>query len=941
VALASAWAALLSAFLAASAASPARAQSWTADLMIDPYPSPYVSDWEANAAIASLTVFNHTERDGTVRLSFTITDHTGSVLARGTSDPETLPPGPTEYNSPFQLSGSFDYDVDLQDVIVRTGRLPEGDFTACTVVSSTSGFVLARACSTFTVLYPDPPMLTSPFDGETVTTRDPFFEWTPLQLPAGFPVYFVVQVAKVERGQTPYQALTASIPQFQESDLMSTSFQYPLGALPLEPGAEYAWRVQAIGQNGYPVSANDGWSEIGTFSYVDAAEGIADVRIDPGADTLALAGDTARLVAHALDENDFELSDVDVQWSSTNTAVATVDSTGLVSGVGPGRTLVVATSGGVADTASIITWGGGSDLRITFYDPQTAETPELYTLLKSGSYREIADSLRARLASGDFEIPLAVPAGMTAMRPDTYGSDRLAWAVDGSRVPGGPYASSPVSRPPDSPPGALDCARSDLTLPYYAYFDDDRKAFAIGMRPSEGIAADKVEAVLDCLGLSGLGAARSGQKLELLLSGSATEPGSAHVSLGIKVPTLGPLADRHLQLDYVVIVDNFGNGYELDASKMLPGNAPEVTAFYPYPFQVAGADASLEVGTEGSKAAWTGPGTLNVYGRLDLSGMRIESFLDRLGFQEHAIALQGVLSYGGSAASNTAGDTTTSRTAAVGTLHLAGTLPKRTPRLGVVSRYIHWMQAGVSVDIALASTATSGGADTTTSSSVTVTPKLTHTMELQLPFPRWPALTLRGSIGLSGSQSTPTGAAGDSAAAEGDTTAASSDTAAAGGDSVGSGSTQRKMIVSYRVSSGGDSTLVLWDFLHLSLGAQVTYTFPPTTSSPPETEFELSGTTGLGSMDEAVEVSVAYARKGSTGGGEGRPPGGSTSDTTSAGEPTTGTTGGSSATDSTTSRTSGASEKEKGDDWTFKLKMGKVGFGELFRNLREIVQAIR
>lgn len=819
--------ALLACLLAAMLPRFAHAQgTWQADLMIDPFPSPYISDWEANPNIGTLTLFNNTGSERAVRLTFSLTDHRGAVLASGESDPQALPPGPTIFDSPFDLSGSFDYDVSIEDVIIRTGRLPEGDFTACTVATDGSGFVLAEACSPFSVLYPDPPMLLSPFDGDRVDMQGPFFEWTPLQVPFDYPIHFVLQIAQILPGQTPEQALSSGIPHYEE-DLASTSLQYPLGELPFVSGARYAWRVQALDQNGYSASANNGSSEIWTFVYSEGSGGIASVRVSPSADTLAFAGDTVRLVAHALDEYGFELTGHEFVWRSLDTTSVTVDSSGLVTNAGNGGARIIATVDGAddfADTVTVSTGAGGANLRIAFYDP-ASETPELYQLLESGTYEEIAERLQELLQRGEFVLPLPGIPGLA-----------------GETAPGG--GSEPALCP-------------GLTLPYYAEFDGDRKSLAIGMRPPVDVAGS----LFECLGISDWWTQRPGQKLEMLFAVALPEKGAAQASLGLKLPFVGLFEDLPgIHFNYAVVVLNFWRGFEMDAASTLPA-IPEVTAFYPHKFEVKGLDVEYESKRKLGEAAenevtTTGIGTLNVYTRLDLSRTPIVGLIETLGYKEPVIELQGSLGFSrdGGLFSNVknlvTGPDSSGASKGGRTFTLGGSLPKRVPQLGNISEYIEWTQLGIELEVE-SEWNHSGSADTST---VKVTPKLKHTILLQLPLPNWPALKLSGSAGWAGVGTTATD------------TAAGTDTAS---------TNKSKWTLGYSVgtaeSTGPDpSPLILWDFLHLKLGAQIGFT-QPTTSSPSEWELKLSGTAGFGSADEAAKVGIAFVRKSSDCGGPGKP----------------------------------------------------------------------
>ena len=68
-------------------APPAHAQGpWDARLDVTPFPSPYLSDWESNPSLGTLTITNPTSADQQVLLVYRVTDHRGGVIASGRSD---------------------------------------------------------------------------------------------------------------------------------------------------------------------------------------------------------------------------------------------------------------------------------------------------------------------------------------------------------------------------------------------------------------------------------------------------------------------------------------------------------------------------------------------------------------------------------------------------------------------------------------------------------------------------------------------------------------------------------------------------------------------------------------------------------------------------------------------------------------------------------------
>src|SRR6059036_3297003 len=79
---------------------------------------------------------------------------------------------------------------------------------------------------------------------------------------------------------------------------------------------------------------------------------VASVEVTPATASVQ-AGQTVQLTATPKDANGAPLSGRTVTWSSSNTAVATVSNSGLVSGVTPGTATITATSEGKSGTSSI------------------------------------------------------------------------------------------------------------------------------------------------------------------------------------------------------------------------------------------------------------------------------------------------------------------------------------------------------------------------------------------------------------------------------------------------------------------------------------------------------------------------------------------------------------------------------------------------------------
>ena len=253
----------------------AQSSDWDATLFLDPFPSPYLSDWEMNPTMARLTVTNGTGQDVEVVVRLSVTDGSGREVIRSRSDPVFIPAGvPTSFDTGSSLSGRSAYDADIEDVIYRTGRFPEGDYLICATVTDRGGFMLVdNVCEFFSTFFPDPPYLFFPMDGDTVNVADPILEWSPVQTPVTMDTRYLVQVAEIGPSQTPHTALTSGILHFEGVSPFNPSLSYPMDALPFTHGRRYAWWVQALDPNGLPLTSNQGRSEIWTFTYLDDGGG--------------------------------------------------------------------------------------------------------------------------------------------------------------------------------------------------------------------------------------------------------------------------------------------------------------------------------------------------------------------------------------------------------------------------------------------------------------------------------------------------------------------------------------------------------------------------------------------------------------------------------------------------------------------------------------------
>jgi hypothetical protein len=285
---------------------------WGLTLFVDPFPSPYQSDWETNPNISTLTITSPATVEQDVVLVYQIANTQGRILATGRSDALGIPSGaPTVLTKILEIPGSSRADRAMQDQMERTGRIPEGTYRGCVTMMAGSGFVLGEDCATFTIVYPDPPILMAPTAGEAVAVPAPWFQWTPIQVPPAYQVEYTLQIAELRPNQTPEEALNSSIPHYQGPGIDVTNLQYPPEGQPFEPGKFYAWRVVALDQHGFPPSANGGSSEIRTFHYDDGTS------LHPG-----LSSDISLSLANAFDHDSSDASQTTTASAETPVDIA-------------------------------------------------------------------------------------------------------------------------------------------------------------------------------------------------------------------------------------------------------------------------------------------------------------------------------------------------------------------------------------------------------------------------------------------------------------------------------------------------------------------------------------------------------------------------------------------------------------------------------------------
>ncbi|MEX0662970.1 MAG: hypothetical protein WEA58_06300 [Balneolaceae bacterium] len=197
-----------------------------------------------------------------------------------TSAPRAFAPGSYVFTSffeenefretPNEIIASLDRE--LQNQVVQSGAIPEGNYTieiTARSFSQQTGITPIPGRSLFSVRYPPPPILVSVPDEANVTFENPTFSWTPVVSSQGGMFEYEFLLVEMFEGQTALQAVNSNREYVLEVLTGQTTFPYTLEYLPLEEGKRYAWQVKASDVTGDLPLQNDGESEIYTFTYRD------------------------------------------------------------------------------------------------------------------------------------------------------------------------------------------------------------------------------------------------------------------------------------------------------------------------------------------------------------------------------------------------------------------------------------------------------------------------------------------------------------------------------------------------------------------------------------------------------------------------------------------------------------------------------------------------
>lgn len=170
-------------------------------------------------------------------------------------------------------------------------------------------------------------------------------------------------------------------------------------------------RVIGLSQGNVTIAAEVGAARATAEITVGPPRSVASITVTPSSTTLIVQG-SAQLTATLRDANDRVLTGRAVAWATDNTSIATVNSEGLVTGVGIGSARVIATSEGVSNGGTI-TVGTLSFTSVTSGKGYTSESAHTCALANDSAAYCWGVNRSGQTGVGSYEWALTTPTGVT------------------------------------------------------------------------------------------------------------------------------------------------------------------------------------------------------------------------------------------------------------------------------------------------------------------------------------------------------------------------------------------------------------------------------------------------------------------------------------------------------------------------------------------------
>jgi predicted chitinase len=256
-------------------------------LRLSDYVAPGTNRIGLNMLLTDLNELNYQ-----VRLELTIEGNGITIKTSPLFNPQPiiLDGGVPQYFTSSDLAAWFDpQNLDFsgysKSAYLSSGRLPEGVYRFYFTALDYNKHIRVSNNIPVTawLMLNDPPLINLPFPNHKVEHIDPqniVFQWTPRHTASpnsAFSAEYEFTLVEIwPEGRDPNNAIQTSIPVYQTTTT-NTTLVYGLAEPFLEPGKQYAYRVQARDVDGRDMFKNNGYSEVRMFTFGEECKPITNI----------------------------------------------------------------------------------------------------------------------------------------------------------------------------------------------------------------------------------------------------------------------------------------------------------------------------------------------------------------------------------------------------------------------------------------------------------------------------------------------------------------------------------------------------------------------------------------------------------------------------------------------------------------------------------------
>lgn len=210
---------------------------------------------------------------------------------------------------------------------LATGSLPEGIYRFSFRAYDYNKGVRVSNNSMITawLLLNDPPIINTPFPDHKVEHIDPqniIFQWTPRHTGSpnsAFSTEYEFTLVEIwPEGRDPNNAIETSIPIFQTTTTTST-LVYGLAEPFLEPGRQYAYRIQARDIDERDMFKNDGYTEVRMFTFGDECKPVENLSAESAMFNMAEISWTPSFTQTSFNVRYRKANDDEAEWFGEET----------------------------------------------------------------------------------------------------------------------------------------------------------------------------------------------------------------------------------------------------------------------------------------------------------------------------------------------------------------------------------------------------------------------------------------------------------------------------------------------------------------------------------------------------------------------------------------------------------------------------------------------